>query len=502
MPDSDKTLNIQIVLDLLNAGKVDEAKTALQGLKKSAEELGDSENETSSKTETLELSHRELHKILHLLGNSTVPGLGRALGELAMGPIGIALAIGTAFEQVRKHIEEVNKELDEMGERAAQAFADVKANLFDAIRDEEFSTEKIDKFFAHVKEQADEAKQKIKDAFELKNAQSEAQEKVLKAQEEVEIKRAKEQFGPKPTDDQKQAIENQIEAIKSRYGQQVAQMEIDRNNAVPAESRAEMAQMQQEIQKAYDQVHALQSQALPPGVEDAIKRGAAAAKLPVPEDIPKVAGQWMEKNAEDAIKKIGDQKGADEKALDAKKKENEPKIQALQDEIGELTPSMKDSPVRKEMIDKRDKLQGEIDDAAGKVKTDNAAIESLKTSAAKLKEHAEEVSKANAALAELQTKVRALAEQIRSQEAIAGVKNQATGAVAGIQSQSAIENYAPHRDAAPLDQLETRLHYSEEARQRPYDMIMSHLYTVDQIYNSLTGTLQSQIQNSRNAISG
>jgi len=84
--------------------------------------------------------HHELGQALDETGPVAAPGMmGRALVELASGPVDAARAMGREFELVKKKIEETNVELDKMGARAALAFSSIKASLFDAIRQEAFS---------------------------------------------------------------------------------------------------------------------------------------------------------------------------------------------------------------------------------------------------------------------------------------------------------------------------------------------------------------------------
>jgi hypothetical protein len=60
------------------------------------------------------LSHRELRRVLSDIGNVAAPGAGRALGELAFGPVGAALALVSAFEMLRKKLDEVDKEFENL----------------------------------------------------------------------------------------------------------------------------------------------------------------------------------------------------------------------------------------------------------------------------------------------------------------------------------------------------------------------------------------------------
>ena len=108
--------------------------------------------------------HSELGQALDETAHVAAPGMTcRALFELASGPVDAARAMGDEFELVKKQIEETNVELDKMGVRAALAFSSIKANLFDAIRQEAFSEAfsagNVEPYFKKIVARANQAHQ-------------------------------------------------------------------------------------------------------------------------------------------------------------------------------------------------------------------------------------------------------------------------------------------------------------------------------------------------------
>ena len=79
---------------------------------KSMHDLGEEEKKTGEHAGHAHLNHRALHQILHQIGNESAPGMGHALGALMLGPLGVAVALGSAYEVFKKHIEEVDAEAE------------------------------------------------------------------------------------------------------------------------------------------------------------------------------------------------------------------------------------------------------------------------------------------------------------------------------------------------------------------------------------------------------
>ena len=458
MADSDKTLKLLIELGVI--GKED-AMAAQQLLKETGaattktatatDALGESEKAAAGHTEKLHLNHRALHQIMNLIGKETAPELGHALAGALYGPIGIALAVGYAFEAIRTHIAETNKELDAMGEKAAEAYANVKANLFDAIRNEEFSTEKLDKFFKNIEDNSKRAQTAIEDALKVAHELESATIKQLKADEANELARAK-ISGAGPLAEAE---------IKNRYAAQIAVQEDkgpqDEVNAI----KQEMAEKQRLLDELLMQQHRMGG--IAPETMAAID--AAIAKMPKANqdayakeradgtfDYAKVLNEWSSKNAQDAAAKAAKDLGHGEKEGDeaAAKKLHEKfdallaswksEIQLIQKQILENFAHPEHLPrgVTPESWQKNaEKYIGELNkkiNATGveqidlKVAQDKAYIEQQKTAEAALKLQAAATKKLTEEIDKYRQEIIEAQEKLRTTSTIAGIKTGATDA--------------------------------------------------------------------------
>lgn len=133
MPAADNPdLKINIVTEADTKG-LQQASTASKLLKIDTSDLSDEtkrqlgllpELETATKKSALAAEfetfrRRELGKVLLEVGNAA--GIsGKALSELAGGPIGAALALVGAYEAVKKSLDDADKKMDELLELAAQ----------------------------------------------------------------------------------------------------------------------------------------------------------------------------------------------------------------------------------------------------------------------------------------------------------------------------------------------------------------------------------------------
>jgi hypothetical protein len=115
---ADNILNILIRFGLSNEQAAAAAKDIIQETGKATQKLGEDHQEAAKK---VKLFHEEAGEMRKVIGEVTQmsPLLGEAL-RIAMNPIGgtVAAAVGL-FVLMKEHLAEVNKELDEQAERAA-----------------------------------------------------------------------------------------------------------------------------------------------------------------------------------------------------------------------------------------------------------------------------------------------------------------------------------------------------------------------------------------------
>jgi hypothetical protein len=129
--DKDFKVKATVTGDASGAKQVNDA---LDAAAKKTEDLGNKSEVSGKKAERFGLKMSELKKLTHELGNE-FPIAGMAIRAF-LNPVGFALtaAIGL-FAKVKEHIQELNKSLDEVGDRAAKGFGNMKEAIEDATRD-------------------------------------------------------------------------------------------------------------------------------------------------------------------------------------------------------------------------------------------------------------------------------------------------------------------------------------------------------------------------------
>jgi hypothetical protein len=163
MSDSESIVSILIRFGLLDAQNADTALQKLQLLDEqkrsgiattmrtvdATHDLGTEEGKALGISEMLHHNHRALHMVFNQIGKESAPELGHALGAALRGPLGIAIAVGIAFETVKKHIEETNKELDAFAELAKARGKTIQEAMRQAFVDvlSEDAAEKLKKSF-------------------------------------------------------------------------------------------------------------------------------------------------------------------------------------------------------------------------------------------------------------------------------------------------------------------------------------------------------------------
>ncbi|HLX69442.1 MAG TPA: hypothetical protein VKV04_07435 [Verrucomicrobiae bacterium] len=118
MNDADSTLSILIKLGMDPAG-AHQAVDEINKLKKSQQ---DADEEGKKGQEKLFESHRENREILHSLTDQAIPGMGRALSAIAMGPTGAIVALVLLVEKLQDNIEKTTQKLYELAQGSANAF--------------------------------------------------------------------------------------------------------------------------------------------------------------------------------------------------------------------------------------------------------------------------------------------------------------------------------------------------------------------------------------------
>ena len=228
--ETEVVLKMLVEMGVINAGQIDDLRGKLNALKNTTDDTGDvtkkltdSMDESGESSKKLEINHRALHAIMNMIGQQTAPQLGHALTGALYGPIGIALAIGYAFEFVRKRIAETNKELDD--------FAALAADRGETIK------QAMDKAFVEVL--TDEAAAALKKRFDdmatgMERYNTAAQQAVTLAKElrQIELEKTNAQ----------DAAANAADDNRVKEGTMTKeQAELNRLNRATAEERAKVA---------------------------------------------------------------------------------------------------------------------------------------------------------------------------------------------------------------------------------------------------------------------
>ena len=520
MSDTDKTLKLLIEMGVVGQADVQAANDLLRDTTKAtndagnaAHDLSDKENGAADSAEKLHLNHRALHQIMHLIGNETAPGLGRALTGALYGPLGWALAFGYAMEALRENIAKTNTELDAMGERAAEAFSNVKANLFDALRNEEFSTEKVDKFFRHLGEQSDAAKKKIEDALALFRAEKTAQEEKNKADESNEVEFIKKKYagaakGAKGEDLAaiKQQEEDEINAVKDRWASINAILKVQGEQAGVDAAAAIYKSLQNELDKLM------------------LKRGPAPM---TDEQKATQAANTKDKEVELANmqKKLGldEQTGQPSGEGDAKTAADlKKKLQPLIDNLNEALATGSDAGVKLQQIaratgmwlDDYSKpetwknalaiLNGALQVSDSGIESDKKRIEQLKDEVAQLNQTTKAEKDLEKAIHDLTIKVQQAQEALNTTASIAGTKADATFYTTDKNAQRGrdigkVEGYSGTPGGPTLDAMMTALHYSESQKLIVVEKILAHSYTSLDAWKKLEAAIDQINSQSSNA---
>lgn len=216
------------------------------GAKKASDGLKDMGETGKKSTEGLFDKSTELRHLLHGMGEDTVPGLGRALSMLAMGPLGAVVALTSVVEYLKHGVEETNKKLDELSANAAKAFGggDWATNYVTAVLQAAEATDTLTEALRKAKDAGPEIKTRYDAETKAIQASVTALQEKLKAQEALDVAEARKR-GASP---------EEVNAIQAHYE--------SRDKAVQdAADQALQLQRQKELKERTDRQAALETEA-------------------------------------------------------------------------------------------------------------------------------------------------------------------------------------------------------------------------------------------------
>jgi hypothetical protein len=167
--------------------QLETVRGSIAGAELAQKDLGTAMDKGAAAAEHSTISHRGLHMLLHEMGNITVPGLGRAIGALAFGPLGALIAIVSAFEAVKKSIEANEAEMDKLDEILSKPTTAGIEGIRTAWDEAQDALAKYYSAMQHVGEEKDPVAKEVKNIKELSDAQIEAAKKITEALGKQEV---------------------------------------------------------------------------------------------------------------------------------------------------------------------------------------------------------------------------------------------------------------------------------------------------------------------------
>ena len=532
MADSDKTLKLLIEMGVIGKedvaaanGLLAETGTAAAASANAATDLGGAHKKLATETHGAADASKE-HNV-HLQGgrmifkelNHLVPELGHLTHASFVGMAAPVILLSMALVKIKEHIAETNEELDKMGEKASEAYASVKTNLFDAIREEKFSTEKVDAYFKNFDDKAEESKKKIENLLALMKAEKEGQEEKNKADEAAQIDAVKKAYAGAKVDDKKPGAkeenvqlkkqeEDDINAIKDRFAAQNAELKKQGEQAGVTAAQAIYEGLEKELQGLLAASH---------GQEDPAQRNAKikdgeqeVAALKAQRGINETTGVAEKGGAAEAAKKAREE--SDEAVLTAR---------TAREFLGKLkeNPAMNVMAIadQEERVRKASEAaveaQGKSEAAALVLQRENKRIEQLEDSIAALKQSADAEKKLKAEIEKYEQKVREAEANLHQTGALADIKQDSLDYVTRKNAQhgkdiTAVGNFdydGPKGKGLSIEQAMAALHYSEAQKQLLIEKILNHaVNTTDawQILNLAVDALERRTANGRNGVSG
>ena len=250
------------------------------------------------------LSHHELKKVLLDIGNVAAPGAGRALMELAMGPVGVGLALVGVYEMLHRQLEADEEAADQLAEILSKP---MNAGVEGVQKAWDEAAVSLGKYYAKLKtagQDSDPIATEIKRIKEKTDAQIDGTKKIIEAlgKEEVAAIRVRDAKAGKT----KEQTENDVAAAQARTAAQLdildtAKTKADGQGSLVDEQKKRAAQNARLQREAAEATEAARQASLKFENDQASLKSAQQALDP---ETP--AGKALKKRSEDAAKKMED----------------------------------------------------------------------------------------------------------------------------------------------------------------------------------------------------
>ena len=410
-------------------------------------QLEDATKKSAAAADVSGLSHRELKKVLLDVGNVAAPGAGRALMELAMGPVGAGLALVAVYEMLKKSLEDDEAEMDKIAEAASKP----ETGGIKAVQDAwDSAAESLGKYYAKMStagEDNDPVATQIKRAKEMADAQTEASKKIVEALGQETIARLRNSGASK----------EQIALAETNLKSQLAALDQQKEHATGSaalaeEQRARLAQnnkLQAEANAATEVAAAAKKKFTD---DQSVLEHARQALDPATE-----AGKALKKRQEDAAQKM----------------EFAQQIPETISGMG-VGPDIDNSEFRKKAIadaqDEIDKVNAEV--AARK--KEKAQLEASEVARSTINDKAQEAANAKQEASEKnQGRLRELPGEITQANNVEATKDHAQQVIDVLNNHGA-------KSTATLGEVATAIGLTEQQRLNIAERILKHTMTVQQ----------------------
>jgi len=379
------------------------------------------------------------------------PGAGRALMELAMGPVGAGLALVAVYEMLKKSLEDDEAEMDKIAEAASKP----ETGGIKAVQDAwDSAAESLGKYYAKMStagEDNDPVATQIKRVKEMADAQTEASKKIVEALGQSTIARLRDSGASK----------EQIALAEANLKSQLAALDQQKEHATGSASLAE------EQRARLAQNNKLKSDA------DAATEAAAAAKKKFTDD------QEVLKHAREALAAPDTEKGSlAERLKNANAKMED--AQSIPDQTvtsGSFGAVVTDNSAMKNKAiadaqDEIDKVNAEV--AARK--KEKAQLEASEKDRSKAKEIADEDARRKQEASEKnQGRLRELPGEITQANNVEATKDHAQQVIDVLNNHGA-------KSTATLGEVATAIGLTEQQRLNIAERILKHTMTVQQAW--------------------
>lgn len=216
MPDLSLEIMMKLLSDLHGEAEIKEAlarvKQSTEDAADGSERLAEAHGKASEEGEKMEISHRAIHQVLHLIAHESGPGAGAAIAGLAAAGTGSIMLLVMSVKELVEWFNKAGESFDRLREKMASADASLMDAVTEATRkaadnaeDYALSLEKANTALTESERHAQLLTDKLNNQFEVRS-------KILAQEEEIALAEAKKTGA---SEEQLAAIQQEFSARKS-----------------------------------------------------------------------------------------------------------------------------------------------------------------------------------------------------------------------------------------------------------------------------------------------